>query len=92
MDPNLTHPDRQKDVLEKLGSSHGGEINSYSFQAIAWYHDLKNKDTMCWQDKTVGLVKWSPEVVTFVKGLSTADPAAAKKAYAKVMAKRRTAL
>jgi Domain of unknown function (DUF3644) len=91
MDPNITHPYRQMDALEKLRSSHGGQITSYVFQAIAWHHDLKNNDAMCWQDKTVGLVKWSPEVVTFVKGLSASDLLTAKKAYGKELQKRRRA-
>jgi EC042_2821-like Restriction Endonuclease-like domain len=91
MDPNITHPYRQMDVLEKLASSHGGQVTSYVFQAVAWHYQLKDNDTMCWRDETVGLVKWSPEVVAFVKGLSAADLAAAKAAYAKDIAKRRRA-
>ena len=91
MDPNITHPLRQVDILEKLGSSHGGQITSYVFQAVAWRHDLKSNDAMCWRDKSVGLVKWSPEVVTFVKGLSGSDVLAAKTAYGKELRKRRVA-
>jgi hypothetical protein len=82
MDPNVTHPYRQKDVLEKLATSHDGRITSWVFQALARHYDLRANDTMCWREDTVSLVKWSPEVVTFVKNLSAKDIERAKKAYA----------
>ena len=48
-DPNVTHPLRQKEVLEKVGTLHGRPITSHVFQAIAWHHDLKSKPQYCWR-------------------------------------------
>lgn len=90
LDPNLTHPLRQKEVLEKLASAHGGRITSHVFQAVAWHYQLKTNDVMCWQDASGVLVKWSPEAVTFVKGLNWRDIEAAKDAYAAELRGRRS--
>lgn len=89
MDPNLTHPYRQKDALEKLVSAHGGRISSYVFQAIAWHYGLRDRDTMCWRDEAVGLVKWSPEVVAFIRELPWRDIETARSTYANDLRQRR---
>lgn len=90
VDPNVTHPYRQKEVIERLASAHGGKVTTHVFQAIVWQHQLKTQDAMCWQDKSSGLVKWSTEVIAFVKGLSAKDLEAAKRGYAAYLRKRRS--
>jgi hypothetical protein len=78
-DPNFTHPLRQKDIVDqkdvrgKVQTLHGSRFTSYMFQAIVWKYDLKNKPQYCWQDKESGLVKYSNDVVAFMKRITAAD-------------------
>jgi hypothetical protein len=91
MDPNVTHPYRQKEVIGKLASTHGGKITTHVFQAIIWRHQCKTNDAMCWQDTSSGLVKWSPEVITLIKGLSAKEIETEKREYAaRLRARRRS--
>lgn len=70
MDPNITHPYRQTEVLEKLGRG----VSSYTFQAVVWRFQLRDKAEMFWQDQRRVLSKWwSPEVVIYVNRLSKAQ-------------------
>jgi EC042_2821-lke REase/Protein of unknown function (DUF3644) len=81
MDPNVTHPLRQKDVLEQVGVLHGVRFTSRSFQAVIWRHGLRGRERLCWMAQEGGLVKWSQEVVTFIRGLTAVQLEEAKAAY-----------
>src|SRR5512144_2490505 len=48
VDPNISHPLLQKDVLKKIGSLHGAVFNRYAFQAIVWKYQFKQKPHMYW--------------------------------------------
>lgn len=85
VDPNKSHPLRQMDVLPKLKSTLN--IGPYEFQAITRIHGLRDDSRFCWKDENVGLVKWSPEVVTFINKLTPSDVDAARKEYGVVMGK-----
>ena len=69
VDPNVSHPYRQKELLPKLKKG----ITPHTFQAIAFTYDLKDKPEYCWRDKTTGLVKWSPMTIKFVDDLTNAE-------------------
>jgi hypothetical protein len=69
VDPNLSHPLRRKHVLERLAAD-GHTISSYDFDAIVAVRHLNDDPALCWQDTDVGLVKWSADIVTYLKDLS----------------------
>lgn len=73
MDPNVTHPLRQRDVVEKVGSLHGKPFSSHVFQAVAWKHGLKGKLEFCWRAKEGVLTRYSHDVVAWLQRLSSAD-------------------
>jgi predicted ATPase len=80
-DPNITHPLRQMDVVEKIGVLHGSEFSPHRFQAVAWKHRLKENPQYCWRAKEGVLTRYSNDTVTFVKSLTPADLEAASTDY-----------
>jgi len=66
VDPNVSHPYRQKDVLPKLINN----TPAFTFQAIVFAYNLRDQARYCWKDNAVSLVRWSPEVITFVNNLT----------------------
>ncbi len=80
-DPNVTHPLRQREVVEGIATLHGKAFTSYGFQAIAWKHGLKDKPQYCWRAREGVLTKYSHDVTAFIKRLSAADVEAALTDY-----------
>ena len=80
-DPNITHPLRQKEVLEKTEMLHGQRFTSYTFQAVVWKHDLKENSQYCWKATEGVLTKYSNDILTFLKRLTQADIAVALSDY-----------
>lgn len=80
-DPNVTHPLRQKEVVDKIGALHGKRFTSYVFQAIAWKHRMKDNPQYCWKAREGVLTRYSNEVVAFIKMLTAADVDAALTDY-----------
>jgi len=71
VDPNISHPMRQKEVLTKIGSELGGiKFTSYTFQAIVWKYGIKNKPHLCWRSDTGELTRYSAEIPSFLKKLT----------------------
>lgn len=68
LDPNRSHPYRFKRLMAHM-SEKGVDISEHEFQAIAWKHNLRQDQRYCWMDEDSGLVKWSGEVVGFVRRL-----------------------
>lgn len=87
-DPNKTHPLRQKEILENIDSLRGRPFTSHVFQAIVWKHHLKDKPQYCWQASEGVLIKYSNDVLTFLKSLSSADIDAALADYRKFIRNR----
>lgn len=79
VDPNKSHPYRQKDVLPLLRPELG--VGSYNFLAITSIYRLRDNSRYCWRDENVNLVKWSPDVVTFINKLTRQDVLAAREKY-----------
>ena len=80
-DPNITHPLRQKDVVEKIGNIHGVDFTPYKFQAVAWKYGLKEKQEYCWKSKVGVLTQYSLDVVAWIKRLTKSDIEGALKDY-----------
>jgi hypothetical protein len=73
VDPNVSHPLRQKGVIKKVGSLHGRPLNQYLFQAIAWKYDLRSKANLCWRDSEGALTKYSNEIPAWLSRLSVKE-------------------
>ena len=73
LDPNVTHPLRQKDIVPKVGTLHDKPFSEFVFQAIVWKYELKAKAQYCWQAKEGVLTKYSNDVVSFIGRLTKAD-------------------
>lgn len=70
IDPNTTHPMRQKEVVAAIGTLFGRAFTSYIFQAILWKYDLKQQAQYCWAAREGVLVRYSREIVQFIRQLS----------------------
>ncbi|MBW2083562.1 MAG: DUF3644 domain-containing protein [Deltaproteobacteria bacterium] len=91
-DPNITHPLRTKDVVERVGILHGEEFTSYRFYAIARRYRLKENPHYCWEAKEGVLTRYSNDTVAFIKRLTKADLDAALddyRAYLRARSKKR---
>lgn len=80
-DPNITHPLRQKDVLERVLDLHSRRFTSYVFQALVWKYDLKEKPQYCWKAKEGILTRYSNDLVPFINRLSPEEVENAMQEY-----------
>lgn len=91
-DPNVTHPLRQKEILEKVGTLDGGVVfTSYIFQAILWKYGFKEQPPFCWQASEGVLTRYSPNLVARIRQLSPTEIQAAVGEYRQHRAAVRTA-
>lgn len=81
MDPNVTHPLRMTEVIEAVGMLHGKRFTSGIFQALAWKHALKSNPIYCWSATEGVLVRYSNDIVTFIKRLTEGDVQLAVEEY-----------
>lgn len=81
VDPNVSHPLRQKDVVEKIGTLHGKTFTQYTFQAVVWKYGIKEKPHLCWRATEGFLTRYSSEVPAWIRSLSKADLEAALTDY-----------
>lgn len=72
-DPNITHPLRQKDVLEQIDEIYGTRFTSYVFQAIVWKNNFKENRQYCWQAEEGVLTKYSNDILTFIRRLTSSE-------------------
>jgi hypothetical protein len=77
LDPNVSHPLRQKEVLQRIKTLHGSRFTAHSFQAIVWKYGLKANRSYCWRAAEGVLTKYSNDVVPFIQRLTEADVQAA---------------
>jgi hypothetical protein len=80
VDPTKSHPLRQNGILEEIGSLHHKTFTSYDFQAIVHQYGLREKPHLCWRDDEVNLVRWSRDILTFIRGLSELEVQQARSA------------
>ena len=82
VDPNISHPLRQKNILSIIGGSLTGvRFTSHTFQAIIWHLDIKSKPHLCWRSDNGELTKYSHDVVAQIKQLSRIQIEEAVAAY-----------
>lgn len=73
MDPNVTHPLRQTEIVAMLGIINGIKFSPHVFQAVAWKYQLKEKPEYCWRATEGVLTRYSHDVVTWLRRLSAVD-------------------
>ncbi|MXY79278.1 MAG: DUF3644 domain-containing protein [Chloroflexi bacterium] len=88
-DPKLSHPFRQKQVLEAVGELHGKPLTSWDFYAVREYLDLGAQEHLCYRDEEVGLTRWAREVVPLIKSLPLDELEAARIARRASLRERR---
>lgn len=81
VDPNVSHPLRQKDVLARVPSLHGAPFTAHTFQAIVWKYGLRERRPFCWRATEGVLTKYSNDVIPFIRDLTEADVKAALTDY-----------
>lgn len=86
VDPNKSHPFRQKNVLAKLRPEL--EVNQYAFLAITTIRGLREDLRYCWKDGEVSLVRWSPDAVTYINSMTPEEVKIAIKQYTDLKKKK----
>lgn len=89
-DPNVTHPLRQKDILENIKYLHGVKFSQPVFQAIAWKYGLKEDPQYCWIAREKVLISYSRDILTFIKRLNKQEIDSAKYDYTTFLKRRRS--
>jgi len=87
-DPNVTHPLRRKDIVNKIETLHDKPFTSFIFDAIVWKYKLKQNPQYCWESTEGILTKYSHDVIVFINRLTIADIEAALKDYKDFMRSR----
>ena len=80
-DPNVTHPLRQKEIVQSIEELAGQKFTPYVFQAVAWKYDLKSQSQYCWKAKEGILTRYSNDIIPWLKRLSRAEIDGALKDY-----------
>lgn len=81
-DPNITHPNTQKDILRKIGSEiKGVKFTSYVLQALIWDKNYKDQPRLCWKNNITERVFYSNDIVQTIKSLSANEIEQAKERY-----------
>jgi hypothetical protein len=81
MDPNVSHPLKQTEIVAKIGTLHGVRFTNHVFQALVWKYGLKDKSEYCWKAHEGYLTRYSNDTITWIQRLTAADVAAAIKDY-----------
>lgn len=80
-DPNKAYPFRETEILAKKLTVDEVDIGQYAFRAVVWKYDLKKSAKHCWEATEGCLTKYSSDLLSFLKSLTAADIAQAKKEY-----------
>src|SRR5207244_935432 len=89
VDPNVSHPLRQKEILQKIDTLHGKKFSSHVFQALSWRHGWKDQSDLCWRAKEGVLTKYSNDLLPRIRQVSAADLDAALTTYRESTRRRR---
>lgn len=82
MDPNITHPLRRKDILEKVGGKLSGvPFNQYTFEAIAWKCGWKSTKHLCWRPFTGSTTQYSAEIPSRLRRMTKSEISEARHGY-----------
>ena len=89
IDPNITHPLRRKDVVEKISSIHGIKFTPYIFDAIIWKYNIRSNSSFCWQAREGILTRYSNDIVPLIDGKTKEEVEQAINEYKKHIKNKR---
>lgn len=71
VDPNISHPNYRKDILEVLKQDEGKPIlSTYTFDAIIWHYKIKVDDTCSWHNSKTHTYQYSNSLIEFIRNLT----------------------
>jgi hypothetical protein len=80
-DPNITHPFRQKKILEDIKNLHGKTFTGHMFQAICYKFKFKDDPTYCWKSAEGELTRYSQEIINRIRSLTSKEVDDSLQAY-----------
>ena len=89
VDPNISHPLRQKDVVQKVVEAGRSGFTTYTFQAVAWRYGLKDQPHLCWKAEEGTLTKYANDIVPYILRLSEKEIQNAVQQYKNYLAGKR---
>lgn len=69
VDPNISHPLRTKDVIERVGNLHSLYTTRWIVRVINWKYKIHENPRYCWRSSDNVLTKFSHDFVQFLKSL-----------------------
>jgi hypothetical protein len=90
VDPNISHPLRQKEVVAQMPDLHGIKFTPHVFQAIVWKYKLKEDLVYCWRATGGVLTRYSNDILPRIRQLGKADLETALADYRAHCRKRKT--
>ncbi len=84
VDPNQSHRESQSSIVQKIGTQvNGAKFTTYTFQAIVWKLDIKDKPNLCWRAVNGAVTWYSTELISIIKRLSKEEIESAVNDYSK---------
>jgi hypothetical protein len=82
VDPNKSHPNRRKEILELVGDQvHGARFTARTFDALVWHHKIKENERFCWRNASTNTFQYSSELAAHLKSFTKEQIEAACRAY-----------
>jgi hypothetical protein len=88
IDPNRSHPYRERDIVSRADGTGGLQIaigsaplTQYSFRALGFHLKAKEEPRYCWADETGAVIRYSDSYIERLRALKPEDVSAAVRAY-----------
>lgn len=82
IDPNKSHPNRRKEILQQVGSQlRGKPFTTRTFDAMVWHHKIKDIERFCWKNESTNTFQYSSELATHLKSFTKEQIETASEAY-----------
>ena len=90
VDPNTSHPNYRKDILELLKQGISERtLSTYTFDAIIWHFKIKVDDTYSWHNYKTHTYQYSNSLCEFISNLTNQDIDSCLKNYKEHLTKTR---
>jgi hypothetical protein len=80
--PSDSHPLLPKAVVEAVGELHARKFAQFDLTALERHFGWREKPHLCYDDPETNRVRWSTEIVSMIRKVSSADFDAARTEYA----------
>lgn len=81
IDPNVSYPLKQKNIIEEITEHCGIKFSQHVFQALVWKYDIRKNPVYCWRSDDGALTKYSNEIISWIKRLSEKELLEAVEGY-----------